>query len=145
MESTSLIKQEATESLLITQLVSCSLVCMLFDPCSLFTRVTAVVHGSCTAFDRVASKECTFERVLFREIWLKARLLCCRLVSVRVGVMLSKYHVIKQSYKRVSETTAHSSFFLFSSTISMLSTNTSLSTSSPFFPPLPSFASTIIS
>jgi hypothetical protein len=91
IESTSFIKQEATASLLINQLRSCSLLWwslrVLLDLCSLLTRDATVEHAPRPAF----SEECTSERVLFREILLNARLLCCRVVSVRavrVGVIL---------------------------------------------------------
>ncbi len=62
---------------------------VLLDPRSLFTRDDsgAVEHAPGPTFERVISEECTSERVLFREISLKARLLCCRVVSVRVGVI----------------------------------------------------------
>ena len=90
IESTSFIKQEATASLLINQLRSCSLLWslhVLLDLCSLLTRDATVEHAPRPAF----SKECMSERALFREIVLNARLLCCRVVSVRavrVGVIL---------------------------------------------------------
>src|SRR5258708_21117193 len=74
---TSLIKQEATASLLINQLMSCSLryLSVLVDPCSLFTRDAAVEHGPRPAFDRITSMHISFALVLFREILLTARLL----------------------------------------------------------------------
>jgi hypothetical protein len=90
IESTSFIKQEATASLLINQLRSCSLLWplhMLLDLCSLLTCDATVEHAPRPAF----SEECTSERVLFREILLNACLFCCRVVSVRtvrVGVIL---------------------------------------------------------
>ena len=93
IESTSFIKQEATASLLINQLRSCSLLWplhMLLDLCSLLTCDATVEHAPRPAFSEV-SEECTSERVLFREILLNARLLCRRVVSVRavrVGVIL---------------------------------------------------------
>ena len=85
-------KQEATASLLITQLLSCSLVwsphMLLVDPFSLCTRAGVVERAPRPTFDRVASNECTCGGVLFREIALDARLLRCRVVSVRVGVIV---------------------------------------------------------
>jgi hypothetical protein len=84
-------KQEATESLLINQLRSRSLLWslhVLLDLlCSVLTRDATVEHAPRPAI----SEECTSERMLFREILLNARLLCCRVVSaraVRVGVIM---------------------------------------------------------
>src|SRR6266850_4750047 len=96
IESTSLIKQDTTASLLIIQLISCSLVCspphMLLDDsdsCSLFAWGAAVGRVLAPTVGRVASKAFNFkwESVSCENLCLNARPSCHRVVPVRVGAI----------------------------------------------------------